>query len=127
MERGFTAVLAALIIRASQSRQHGKSEPVRQSLRNSEESPLQGFAAVLAILITRASQSRQHGKSEPVEFRRISLTGFRSCTSRSHYQRISKQTTRYPCVAVRVGSHNSPTKSLFDVSSSKISIFTVNT
>ncbi|GKC47499.1 hypothetical protein Tco_1065221, partial [Tanacetum coccineum] len=28
------------------------------------------------------------------EFRRISLTGFRSCTSHSHYQSISKQTTR---------------------------------
>ncbi|GJY82779.1 hypothetical protein Tco_0496155 [Tanacetum coccineum] len=29
-----------------------------------------------------------------VEFRRISLTGFRSCTSRSHYRSVSKQTTR---------------------------------
>ncbi|GJV92265.1 retrovirus-related pol polyprotein from transposon TNT 1-94 [Tanacetum coccineum] len=29
-----------------------------------------------------------------VEFRRISLTGFRSCTSRSYYRSISKQTTR---------------------------------
>ncbi|GKA56786.1 hypothetical protein Tco_0755858, partial [Tanacetum coccineum] len=29
-----------------------------------------------------------------VEFRRISLTGFRRCTSRSHYRSISKQTTR---------------------------------
>ncbi|GJZ51894.1 hypothetical protein Tco_0606409 [Tanacetum coccineum] len=29
-----------------------------------------------------------------VEFQRISLTGFRSCTSRSHYQSVSKQTTR---------------------------------
>ncbi|GJT01713.1 hypothetical protein Tco_0822882 [Tanacetum coccineum] len=34
-----------------------------------------------------------------VEFRRISLTGFRSCTSRSHYRSVSKQTTRYPCEA----------------------------
>ncbi|GJY43213.1 hypothetical protein Tco_0431426 [Tanacetum coccineum] len=38
-------------------------------------------------------------KSNMVEFRRISLTGFRSCTSRSHYQSVSKQTTRYPCEA----------------------------
>ncbi|GJZ71822.1 hypothetical protein Tco_0635673 [Tanacetum coccineum] len=30
-----------------------------------------------------------------VEFRRISLIGFRSCTSRSHYRSVSKQTTRY--------------------------------
>ncbi|GJS70481.1 hypothetical protein Tco_0703322 [Tanacetum coccineum] len=29
-----------------------------------------------------------------VEFQRISLTGFRSCTSRSHYRSVSKQTTR---------------------------------
>ncbi|GJV76905.1 integrase, catalytic region, zinc finger, CCHC-type containing protein [Tanacetum coccineum] len=34
-----------------------------------------------------------------VEFQRISLTGFRSCTSRSYYQSVSKQTTRYPCEA----------------------------
>ncbi|GJR14468.1 hypothetical protein Tco_0797120 [Tanacetum coccineum] len=30
-----------------------------------------------------------------VEFKRISLTGFRNCTSRSRYRSISKQTTRY--------------------------------
>ncbi|GKA16278.1 hypothetical protein Tco_0696025 [Tanacetum coccineum] len=30
-----------------------------------------------------------------VEFRRISLTGFHSCTSRSHYRSVSKQTTRH--------------------------------
>ncbi|GJS62725.1 hypothetical protein Tco_0657509 [Tanacetum coccineum] len=30
-----------------------------------------------------------------VEFKRISLTGFRSCTSRSRYRSISKQTTRH--------------------------------
>ncbi|GJS75339.1 hypothetical protein Tco_0725220 [Tanacetum coccineum] len=30
-----------------------------------------------------------------VEFRRISLTWFRSCTSHSHYRSVSKQTTRY--------------------------------
>ncbi|GJR60593.1 hypothetical protein Tco_1502755, partial [Tanacetum coccineum] len=34
-----------------------------------------------------------------VEFKRISLTGFRSCTSRSCYRSVSKQTTRYPCEA----------------------------
>ncbi|GJT69464.1 hypothetical protein Tco_1028750 [Tanacetum coccineum] len=36
---------------------------------------------------------------ERVEFQRISLTGFRSCTSRSYYRSVSKQTTRYPCEA----------------------------
>ncbi|GJU14922.1 hypothetical protein Tco_1142888 [Tanacetum coccineum] len=29
-----------------------------------------------------------------VEFQRISLTGFRICTNRSHYRSISKQTTQ---------------------------------
>ncbi|GJQ90327.1 hypothetical protein Tco_0001466 [Tanacetum coccineum] len=33
-----------------------------------------------------------------VEFKRISLTGFRSCTSHSRYQSVSKQTTRTACV-----------------------------
>nr|GFA07733.1 hypothetical protein [Tanacetum cinerariifolium] len=66
---GFAAALAVLITEASQSRQHGKSEPdVRYELNTS---PLQerrmGFAAALAVLITEASQSRQHGKSEPSE------------------------------------------------------------
>ncbi|GJZ22349.1 zinc finger, PHD-type containing protein [Tanacetum coccineum] len=37
---------------------------------------------------------------EWVEFRRISLTGFRSCTSRSHYRSVSKQTTRIPDFSV---------------------------
>ncbi|GKA33325.1 hypothetical protein Tco_0719692 [Tanacetum coccineum] len=32
---------------------------------------------------------------DQIEFRRIFLTGFRSCTSRSHYRSVSKQTTRY--------------------------------
>ncbi|GJU91775.1 hypothetical protein Tco_1304198 [Tanacetum coccineum] len=36
-----------------------------------------------------------------VEFRRISLTGFRSCTSRSHYQSVSKQTTRISQITYR--------------------------
>ncbi|GJU04750.1 hypothetical protein Tco_1121180 [Tanacetum coccineum] len=30
-----------------------------------------------------------------VEFKRISLPGFRSCTSRSHYRSFSKKTTRF--------------------------------
>ncbi|GKA50014.1 hypothetical protein Tco_0743087 [Tanacetum coccineum] len=55
---------------------------------------------------------------DQVEFKRISLTGFRSCTSRSRYQSVSKQTTRI---------RKSPTKSLFDVGSRRISIVTVNT
>ncbi|GJZ91937.1 hypothetical protein Tco_0664002 [Tanacetum coccineum] len=35
-----------------------------------------------------------HRFKKDVEFRRISLTGFRSCASRSYYRSVSKQTTR---------------------------------
>ncbi|GJS01105.1 hypothetical protein Tco_0317613 [Tanacetum coccineum] len=38
-----------------------------------------------------------------VEFKRISLTGFRSCTSRSRYRSISKQTTRIAPSFLSVG------------------------
>ncbi|GJV71970.1 hypothetical protein Tco_1491965 [Tanacetum coccineum] len=50
-----------------------------------------------------------------VKFKRISLTGFRSCTIRSCYRSVTKQTTR------------SSTAELFDVDSGRISIVTVNT
>ncbi|GJY11081.1 putative reverse transcriptase domain-containing protein [Tanacetum coccineum] len=39
-----------------------------------------------------------------VEFKRISLTGFRSCTSRSRYQSVSKQTTRIAPSFLSVGT-----------------------
>ncbi|GKA86297.1 hypothetical protein Tco_0808008, partial [Tanacetum coccineum] len=58
-----------------------------------------------------------------VEFKRISLTGFRSCTSRSRYRSISKQTTRL----IHIESRKPPTAELFDVDSGRISIVTVNT
>ncbi|GJS80286.1 hypothetical protein Tco_0730167 [Tanacetum coccineum] len=57
-------------------------------------------------------------RTKPVEFKRISLTGFRSCTSRSRYRSVSKQITR---------SRKVTYKSLFDVGSRRISIFHVNT
>ncbi|GJU63587.1 hypothetical protein Tco_1245422 [Tanacetum coccineum] len=60
---------------------------------------------------------------DQVEFKRISLTGFRSCTSRSHYQSVSKQTTRL----IHIESRKPPTAELFDVDSGRISIVTVNT
>ncbi|GJS41127.1 hypothetical protein Tco_0566170 [Tanacetum coccineum] len=46
-----------------------------------------------------AVNSTRHGLDtatigKPVEFKRISLIGFRSCTSRSRYQSVSKQRTR---------------------------------
>ncbi|GKA91120.1 hypothetical protein Tco_0812990 [Tanacetum coccineum] len=58
-----------------------------------------------------------------VEFKRISLTGFRSCTSRSRDQSVSKQTTRW----IYIESRKSPTAELFDVDSGRIFIVTVNT
>ncbi|GJZ51857.1 hypothetical protein Tco_0606372 [Tanacetum coccineum] len=78
-------------------------------------------------LETSRSRTRQapqdHLHWAEVEFKRISLTGFRSCASRSRYQSISKQTTRL----IHLESHKSPTKSLFDVGTRRISIVTVNT
>ncbi|GJU24751.1 hypothetical protein Tco_1163372 [Tanacetum coccineum] len=73
---------------------------------------------------------------DQVEFKRISLTGFRSCTSRSRYRSVSKQTTRNRTIVsfpltqsfdFHIESRKSPTKSLFNVGSRRISIFTVNT
>ncbi|GKC36653.1 hypothetical protein Tco_1049037 [Tanacetum coccineum] len=54
-----------------------------------------------------------------VEFNRISLTGFRSCTSRSHYQSVLKADN------TDLTSHL--LQSLFDVGSGRISIVTMNT
>ncbi|GJR46705.1 hypothetical protein Tco_1314808, partial [Tanacetum coccineum] len=44
------------------------------------------------------SGSTSSGLEARVEFKRISLTRFRSCTSRSHYQSVLKHTTRTACV-----------------------------
>ncbi|GJZ47372.1 hypothetical protein Tco_0601204 [Tanacetum coccineum] len=40
------------------------------------------------------------GKPASLEFKRISLTGFHSCTSRSRYRSVSKQTTRISIITV---------------------------
>ncbi|GKC71329.1 hypothetical protein Tco_1117212, partial [Tanacetum coccineum] len=61
---------------------------------------LQGFAAALAVLFTGASQSRQH---------------------ESHHRFFPVVTS-----LIQKESHKSPTMSLFDVDSSRISIFIVN-
>ncbi|GJX77658.1 hypothetical protein Tco_0324469 [Tanacetum coccineum] len=63
--------------------------------------PKVGFAAALAVLVTRASQSRQH---------------------ESHHRFFPVDTS-----LIHIESRKSPTKSLFDVGSRRISIFTVNT
>ncbi|GJS51479.1 hypothetical protein Tco_0624841 [Tanacetum coccineum] len=68
--------------------------------KNSKES-LTGFAAALAVLVTGASQSRQH---------------------ESHHRFFPVDTS-----LIHIESRKSPTKSLFDVGSRRISIFTVNT
>ncbi|GJU34194.1 putative retrotransposon protein [Tanacetum coccineum] len=60
-----------------------------------------GFAAALAVLVTGASQSRQH---------------------ESHHRFFPVDTS-----LIHIESRKSPTKSLFDVGSRRISIFTVNT
>ncbi|GKD28633.1 retrovirus-related pol polyprotein from transposon TNT 1-94 [Tanacetum coccineum] len=74
-------------------------------------------------LVRNLPKFKPSGKPASIEFKRISLTGFRSCTSRSRYRSVSKQTTRL----IHIESRKSPTKSLFDVSSRRISIVTVNT
>ncbi|GJS45634.1 cysteine-rich receptor-like protein kinase 8 [Tanacetum coccineum] len=48
--------------------------------------------------------------NDMVEFKRISLTGFRSCTSRSRYRSVSKQTTRFV-----TGQYYHPRGAEFDV------------
>ncbi|GJR28745.1 hypothetical protein Tco_1104977 [Tanacetum coccineum] len=60
-----------------------------------------GFAAALAVLVTGASQSRQH---------------------KSHHRFFPVDTS-----LIHIESRKSPTKSLIDVGSRRISIFTVNT
>ncbi|GJZ83211.1 hypothetical protein Tco_0648384 [Tanacetum coccineum] len=60
-----------------------------------------GFAAALAVLVTGASQSRQH---------------------ESHHRFFPVDTS-----LIHIESRKSPTESLFDVGSSRISIFTVDT
>ncbi|GJY19077.1 hypothetical protein Tco_0390568 [Tanacetum coccineum] len=47
-------------------------------------------------MLRRPSWDHRDYLHERVEFQRISLIGFCSCTSRSHYRSVSKQTTRYP-------------------------------
>ncbi|GJR32460.1 hypothetical protein Tco_1108692 [Tanacetum coccineum] len=75
------------------------------------------------ILTRHGLEAATVGKPASIDFKRISLTGFRSCASRSCYRSVSKQTTRL----INLESCKSPTKSLFDVGSRRISIVIVNT
>ncbi|GJU33890.1 hypothetical protein Tco_1182244 [Tanacetum coccineum] len=72
---------------------------------------------------TRSCYHQETYKYRIVEFKRISLIGFRSCPSLSRYQSVSKQTTRL----IHIESRKPPTAELFDVDSGRISIVTVNT
>ncbi|GJT80264.1 hypothetical protein Tco_1054606 [Tanacetum coccineum] len=54
---------------------------------NLMDQKLKGYA------IKNAENKRSLVPEKEVEFRRISLTGFHSCTSRSHYRSVSKLTT----------------------------------
>ncbi|GJR71731.1 hypothetical protein Tco_0084096, partial [Tanacetum coccineum] len=47
------------------------------------------------------------GKPASIEFKRISLTGFYSCISRSHYRSVLKQTTRISIVTVDTKKYHS--------------------
>ncbi|GJR35808.1 hypothetical protein Tco_1211492 [Tanacetum coccineum] len=57
------------------------------------------------------------GKPASLEFKRISLTGFRSCTSRSRYRSVSKQTTRSVDVLMSKEFSNTPNSFIFSNSS----------
>ncbi|GJZ23414.1 hypothetical protein Tco_0560873 [Tanacetum coccineum] len=88
------------------------------------------FSTAKDVLMANLSSYESNVLSE-VEFRRISLTGFRSCTRAflcpDTIVRLPMDIRLKINLGKSVGSHKSPTKSLFDVGSSRISIFTVKT
>ncbi|GJX65536.1 hypothetical protein Tco_0299879 [Tanacetum coccineum] len=77
-----------------------------------------GFIVVLVVLVTGTSQIRQYDKSESDSYY-LSNQVVNSFTG----------TNRYPVItsSIHIESHKSPTKILFDIGSSRISIVTVNT
>ncbi|GJV04316.1 hypothetical protein Tco_1337885 [Tanacetum coccineum] len=78
-----------------------KANNLSKSFGAISDEQISGFAAALAVLVTRASQSRQH---------------------KSHHRFFPVDTS-----LIHIESRKSPTKSLIDVGSRRISIFTVNT
>ncbi|GKF37062.1 hypothetical protein Tco_0113820, partial [Tanacetum coccineum] len=88
-----------------------------------------GFAAALAVLIIEASQSRKHGKSKPLSYYLLDEV-VNSCSAflcPDTLVRLPMDIRLKINLGKSVGSRKSPTKSLFDVGSSRISIFTVTT
>ncbi|GJR16866.1 hypothetical protein Tco_0965393 [Tanacetum coccineum] len=66
--------------------------------KDSEIVKAKGERNSLALKAKKESSNEETSRSssrEEVEFKRISLTGFYSCTSRSRYRSVSKHTTRY--------------------------------
>ncbi|GKA37224.1 putative reverse transcriptase domain-containing protein [Tanacetum coccineum] len=85
------------------------------------------FYNINTVLVIRTSQSRQHGKSESDSYYLSDLvvnsfTGTSLIHIESHHRFFPVDTS-----LIHIESRKSPTKSLFDVGSSRISIFTVNT
>ncbi|GJZ57555.1 retrovirus-related pol polyprotein from transposon TNT 1-94, partial [Tanacetum coccineum] len=78
-----------------------KANNLSKSFGAISDEQISGFAAALAVLVTGASQSRQH---------------------KSHHRFFPVDTS-----LIHIESRKSPTKSLIDVGSRRISIFTVNT
>ncbi|GJZ80294.1 hypothetical protein Tco_0645288 [Tanacetum coccineum] len=78
-----------------------QKQRIKCPIENNSTKSVGGFAAALAVLVTGASQSRQH---------------------ESHHRFFPVDTS-----LIHIESRKSPTKSLFDVGSRRISIFTVNT
>ncbi|GJR31529.1 hypothetical protein Tco_1107761 [Tanacetum coccineum] len=88
----------------SSSKLEVPDEPKGKSRDTSE-----GAGSKLEVLdVSKAKSSDQ--ESENVEFRRISLTGFCSCPIRSHYQSVSKQTTRLGDIDLLLVTFNSELK-----------------
>ncbi|GKC94153.1 reverse transcriptase domain-containing protein [Tanacetum coccineum] len=87
-----------------------------------QKNSLMVFAAALAILITGASQSRQHDKSESDSYyllieSSIHFTGTSLIHIESHHRFFPVDTS-----LIHIESRKSPTKSLIDVGSRRISI-----
>ncbi|GJR39377.1 retrovirus-related pol polyprotein from transposon TNT 1-94 [Tanacetum coccineum] len=73
---------------------------VHQRLRKTLTHMLKLSSCIYLCRLRMRSILTRHGLEvvtvrKPVEFKRISLIGFRSCTSRSRYRSVSKQTTRH--------------------------------
>ncbi|GJY40636.1 hypothetical protein Tco_0427906 [Tanacetum coccineum] len=88
-------VLAALVHLVKEYFLQLYSERYLAALEEDFVSGVMDGVGVVTVGITKQVHQVMELTEHEVEFRRISLTGFRSCISRSHYQSVSKQTTRH--------------------------------